>query len=633
MSRPSDRREPIPRRPALALLMTIIRKKTGAMRTPLTLTANPTMIWHGFGRAFRRALALALIFGLGAVCAMAQTAPAPAPRPVSADLLRHPDPADWLMWRRTYDGFGFSPLKEITPDNVKDLRVAWTWSLASGPTETTPLVHDGILYVWNYGDKVQALNAATGDLLWEYRRDLPDALADARGNDLTKRNMALFEDQLIIATSDVHLVALDARTGKVVWDHEVADWRQGWRYTGGPMVANGVVLQGMTGCGNGQPGGCFITGHDAKTGAEKWRVWSVAHPGDPNAESWNGVALENRFGLSVWAAASFDPDRGLAYFGIAEPYPWIAEMRGALPAKSAPGITDSALYSDSTLAIDVATGKVKWYYQHLPNDTWDMDDAFEQVLVDLPINGVMRNMVVTTGKLGMIEAVDRGSGAWLWAKETVPQNIIDAIDPKTGAKTINAAAIPHIGQTTMNCPSDPGARGWPATAYDPARQTLYLPLNEFCAYTTPLPLKPGETYRGGGGRATFARNLIPGSDGNIGRIDAVKLADRSTAWSFRFRAPATSAVLPTAGGVVFAGAWDRVFRALDSASGKVLWQVRTNNAVNSFPISYAVGGRQYVAVAVGNGSGQGQELSTLVPNMPLPEEGAVLWVFALPEAH
>jgi len=551
-------------------------------------------------------------------------------RPVSADMLLHPDSNDWLMWRRTYDGFGFSPLKQITRDNVKDLRVAWTWSLTSGATESTPIVHDGILYIWNFGDKVQALNAATGDLIWEYSRDLPEKLADGRGNDLTKRNMAIFEDKIIIATSDVHIVALDARTGKVVWDHETADWRKGWRYTSGPMVANGMVLQGMSGCGNGEPGGCFITGHDVNTGAEKWRVWTIAHPGDPNSNSWNGVPIEDRFGLSVWAAGSFDPERNLAYFGVAEPYPWIAEMRGTLPRKAAPGITNSALYSDSTLAIDVTTGKVKWYYQHLPNDTWDLDDAFEQILVDLPVNGTMRKMVISTGKLGMIEAVDRDSGEWLWAKETVPQNIIDSIDPKTGAKTINQASIPHIGQTTMNCPSDPGARGWPATAYSPDTQTLYLPLNEFCAYTTPLPLAPGQAYRDGGGRATFARNLVPGSDGNIGRIDAVKLSDRSTIWSFRFRAPATSAVLPTAGGVVFAGSWDRYFRAIDGVSGKVLWQVRTNNAVNSFPISYGVNGKQYIAVSVGNGSGQGQELSTLVPDMALPEEGSVLWIFALP---
>jgi alcohol dehydrogenase (cytochrome c) len=211
-------------------------------------------------------------------------------RPVTDEMLLHPDPSDWLMWRRTYDGFGFSPLNEITRDNVKDLRVAWSWSLTNGATESTPIVHDGILYIWNYADKVQALNAATGDLIWEYRRDLPQTIIDQAGNNMAKRNMAVYQDKLVIATSDAHLVALDAKTGDVAWDHETADWRKGWRYTAGPFIVDGMVLQGMTGCGNAEPGGCFITAHDFKTGAEKWRVWTIAHPEDPNFNTWNAAS-------------------------------------------------------------------------------------------------------------------------------------------------------------------------------------------------------------------------------------------------------------------------------------------------------------------------------------------------------
>jgi len=173
-------------------------------------------------------------------------------------------------------------------------------------------------------------------------------------------------------------------------------------------------------------------------------------------------------------------------------------------------------------------------------------------------------------------------------------------------------------------------RGWPATAYNPNTQTLFLPLNEFRSNTTPTPLDPGQAYTGGG-RAIFARVLVPNSDGNVGRIDAVKLTDRSTTWSFRTRAPSTGAVLPTAGGVVFAGAWDRNFRAWDDATGKVLWQIRTNNAINGFPISYSVNGKQYVAVSVGNGSTHAKSLATLTPEIVAPDGGSVLWVFALPD--
>jgi alcohol dehydrogenase (cytochrome c) len=549
-------------------------------------------------------------------------------KPVTAEMLLKPDPADWLMWRRTYDGWGYSPLDQINKSNIKNLQVAWSWSLTPGATETTPIAHNGVLYIFNYADKVQALNAATGDLIWQYTRSLPAKLVSEGGNQLAKRSMAIYQDKLFVATSDAHIVALDAATGKVAWDHTTADWTKGWRYTSGPVIAHGKLIQGMTGCGNAEPGGCFVTGHDVSTGEELWRVWTIAHPGDPNDATWNGVPLESRFGASAWVPGSYDPELNTVYYGTGQPYPWIAEMRGTLPKKE--GAQNSALYSDSTLAIDPDTGKLKWYHQYLENDTWDLDYVYERILVDLPVNGETRKALVTTGKLGIIEAIDRVNGQWLWAKETVPQNVVQAFDPKTGEKTISAASVPHIGQTTVNCPADPGSRGWPATAYSPKTQMLYLPLNEFCSKTTPVPLDQGQAYTGGG-RAIFDRTAVPNSDGNIGRVDAVKLADRSPAWTHRQRAPETGAMLPTGGGVVFTGTWDRYFRAFDDTTGQVLWEVRTNNAVNGFPITYSVNGKQYVAVASGNGSSQMKSLATLTPEIGSPDGGSVLWVFALPD--
>jgi alcohol dehydrogenase (cytochrome c) len=547
--------------------------------------------------------------------------------PVTDAMLRNPPAADWLMWRRAYNGWGYSPLDQINKDNVKNLQPAWTWSLSSGATETTPIVHDGVLFIFNAADKVQALNAATGDLIWEYKRDLPAKLLTDIPNVLAKRNMAIYDDKLITATSDAHVVALDAKTGKVVWDHATADWAKGWRYTGGPFIVNGKVIQGMTGCGNAEPGGCFITGHDIKTGEELWRVNTIAHPGDPNYDTWNGLPMESRFGASAWISGSYDPDQNLVFYGTGQPYPWIAEMRGTLPAK--PGAKHSALYSDSTLAINPDTGQLKWHHQHLEDDTWDLDYVYERLLVDLPVNGETRKAVITAGKLGIVEALDRTNGQWLWHKETVPQNVVASIDPKTGEKTINPAAIPHIGSTTVNCPADPGGRTWAATAYSPKTGMLYMPLNEYCSNTTPTPLDPGQAYTGGG-RAIYARVAVPNSDGNVGRVDAIKLSDRSTAWSYRQRAPETTAVLPTAGGLVFSGSWDRWFRAFDDATGKVLWQTRLNNVISAFPISYSVNGKQYVAVAVGGGSTMSKALATLTPEIQNPDGGSVLWVFALP---
>jgi alcohol dehydrogenase (cytochrome c) len=554
-----------------------------------------------------------------------------APRnitPVTDTMLRDPPAGDWLMWRRTYNGWGYSPLEQINKSNVKNLKLVWTWSLTNGATETTPIVHDGVLFIFNYADKVQALDAANGDLIWEYKRDLPAKLVAEAGNPLAKRNMAIYEDKLLVATSDAHLVALDVKTGKVAWDHTTADWSKGWRYTGGPFVANGTIVQGMTGCGNAQPGGCYVTGHDPKTGAEKWRVHTIAQPNDPNFNTWNGLPLEARFGASAWISGSYDPEQNLVFYGTGQPYPWIAEMNGLLPKKE--GAQNTALYSDSTLAIDASTGNLKWYRQHLETDTWDLDYSYERLLIDLTVNGQPRKALVTTGKLGIIEAIDRTNGTWLWHKETVHQNVVSAIDPKTGAKTINQAAIPHIGQTTVNCPADPGSRGWPATAYSPKSGMLYLPLNEYCSNTTPTPLDPGQAYTGGG-RAVYARVPIPNSDGKIGSVQAVKLSDQSTAWSYRTRAPQTGAVMPTGGGLVFSGAWDRYFRAFDDTTGDVLWQIRLNNAVNSFPVTYTVNGKQYVAVSAGNGSSHARSLATLTPELRNPDGGSALWVFALPD--
>jgi PQQ-dependent dehydrogenase (methanol/ethanol family) len=581
-----------------------------------------------------RRAAIALVFTLLLTTgALAQAPSALAGlHPVTDDDLLHPQDADWLMWRRTYDGWGYSPLNQINKSNVKDLQVAWTWSLTSGATETTPLIRDGVMFVHNNGDKVQALDGATGELLWEYSRPLPPRIRSSASNQLTKRNMAIYGDNLLVATSDTHLIALNIRTGAVAWDHAVEDWDKGWRYSAGPMVADGKIIQGMAGCGNGEQGGCFITAHDPATGAELWRVHTIAQSG-PESNTWNGLPLSERYGASAWMSGTYDPAQKLLFFGVGQPYAWAAVTNGLLPARKEKGISNNALFTDSTLAIEPQTGRLRWYFQHLQMDTWDLDYAFERTIVDLPVEGTLRKQVVTVGKLGIIESLDRTSGKWLWGKETVPQNVVTSIDAKTGRKTINEAVIPQIGKTTMNCPADPGGRGWPATGYSPKTQALYIPLNEFCANATVAAPEPGQTARRFNGGVTFTRVPNPAGDGSIGRVDAVRLVDRSTRWSDRQRAPITSALLPTAGGVVFGGDLARYFRAYDDETGRVLWRIRTNNVVNGFPVSYSVNGRQYIAVVVGSGSTTPRALNSVTPEIANPEAGSVLWVFALPDGN
>lgn len=544
---------------------------------------------------------------------------------VTDEMLLNPPDGDWLMWRRTFDGWGYSPLDEINKENVGELQLAWAWSMTPGRTQETPLVHDGIMYIQNSDHMIQALDAASGELIWEYEYELPEEV-ELRG----VRNKAIYGDTLIVATRDVHLIALDLKTGQLVWDQQVADYKKGYQYTSGPIVANGIIVQGATGCSNAQPGGCFFTGHDANTGEELWRVNTIARGDTPEGNSWNGLPVESRHGGSAWIAGSYDAEQNLIFAGVGQPYPWIAEISGLLPESSDPNVTNDALYTNSTLAIDATTGELKWYHQYLPNDSLDLDYVYERMLIDLPVDGTEREMLVTTGKIGIIESIDRTSGEWLWGVETVPQNVVLSIDQETGEKEINPEVVPHIGETTFNCPADPGGRAWQATAYSPRTQALYLPTVEFCSNTTPNPLDPGMIYTGGG-MATFDRVPVPDSDGNIGQVRAVNLTDQTEMWQYRQRAPVTSSTLPTAGGVVFVGTLDRKLLALDDETGEVLWTSPTlSNSLESFPITYEADGKQYVAITASFGSGLGR-LQSLTPEVRLPQNDPVaLYVFALP---
>src|SRR5688572_18309598 len=284
---------------------------------------------------------------------------------VTDETLAAPPASDWLGWRRTWDAQGFSPLNQITKANVANLRVAWTWSLPPGSNEGTPLVHDGVLFVHGMGDRVQALDAQSGDLLWEYRRQLPQGVAPT-----VKRGMALYRDRLYIGTSDANVIALDARSGRLVWDTRIGDTRVREGVAGGVLAARGKIMVGTTGTGVGaRPGGPQIVALDADTGRIAWRVNTIAQPGAPGGNSWNEIPIDKRSGASVWTPGSYDPRTGLAYFGTGNTYDTAPLLK-----PTAPGSND-ALYTNSTLAIDPDTGKIAWHFQHHPNDQWDLDWA------------------------------------------------------------------------------------------------------------------------------------------------------------------------------------------------------------------------------------------------------------------
>ncbi len=429
-------------------------------------------------------------------------------RPVTEAMLNRVADGDWLLWRRTYDAFGFSPLKKINKTNVNDLRVAWTWSLPNGPNQSTPIVHDGVLFIPSYGDKVQALDAATGDLLWQYSRRLPAGVAPS-----VKRGISIYGTRLYVPTSDAHVVALDVKTGKVVWDQAVADPKQGYRMTGGPLVARGKVMVGTTGRAD---GGNYIAALDAETGKEAWRFYTVARPGEPGGDSWNGLPLEKRNGGSVWIPGSYDPVHNLAFFAPGNTYD-TGPLRNLV---NQPGITNDALYLDTTLALNPDRGTLEWHFQHQTNGQWDLDWAFERQVMQLPVNGLMQTVVVTAGKQMIFDIVEAETGKYLSSIDLGLQNLVTSIDPKTGAKITDPGLLPGDGKTKMVCPHVSGGRGWMPTAFDAATKMLYLPIVEACMDL--VPVADGER----GSLSTGVRWTVrprPESDGKYGRLHALNL--------------------------------------------------------------------------------------------------------------
>ena len=571
-------------------------------------------------RRLRNALLVGLpVLLLSGAAAMAQQ-PQPGDAiknltPVTDAMLRNPPPGDWLMWRRTYNAWGYSPLDQINKGNVKNLKVAWTWSLTNGATETTPIVHDGVLFIFNYADKVQALDAATGDLLWQYSRQLPPGEAPS-----VKRAIAIYGDRLYVPTSDVHIVALDVRTGHVVWDQAIGSRKEGFGVTGGPLVARGKVMLGTIGRA---AGGNVIVALDAATGKEAWRFHVIARPGEPGGNSWNGVPLDKRTGASVWIPGSYDLELNLAFFGPAQTYD-TASLRDPSGER---GVTNDALYTDSTVALDPDTGKLVWYFQHQDNDQWDFDWAFERQIIKLPLFGENRTVVVTGGKQAIFDTLDAASGIYASSIDLGLQNVVTSIDPKTGAKNIDRKLVPGDGETKFICPHAGGARSWLPTSYDPATELIYVPLVESCMDV--LPVAAGESSNLTTG-VRWRLRPRPDSDGKYGRLEAINIQTGQIAWIARQRAPQTTGVLATAGGVVFAGALDRMFSAYDSATGTLLWKTRLNDVPNSSPITYTANGKQYVAVTVGNGGAQAMTFPPLVPEIQNPPEpGAAIWVFEL----
>ena len=547
--------------------------------------------------------------------------------PVSEQMLRTPPPGDWLNWRRTDDNWGYSPLTDITKQNAQQLQLVWSWAMeTTGPNEMTPLVHDGIMYLPNTGGVIQALDGATGELIWEYRPARDSAASGTAGvappqSEIVlagiQRSIAIFGDRIFGTTEDAHIVAVGAKDGKLAWDTKMADHALGYTYTSGPIVARGKVIAGITGCNRYKNDVCFIAALDAQTGRELWRTSTIARPGEPGGDTWGGLPLEFRAGGDVWMPGSYDPATNTVFFGTAQAKPWARAVRG----------TDgAALYTSSTLALDPDTGKIKWYYQHLPGETQDMDEAFERMIVD--IDG--RKSMITMGKLGVLWELDRVTGKFVKATDLGYQNILE-VNRQTGEIRYNAGMIPQVGVELDMCPSTAGFKSWRAMTFSPQTNAVYIPLNLHCEHAT---FGPQPRVSGGGGNGPLRRrnHLHPASDGNLGEIQAVDVRSGRTLWSRRYSSPMNTAALATGGGVVFAGDWDRHVYAYDASTGKTLWQTRLPTSAQGFPITYTARGKQYVAMPSGTGGGSWTALvpQQVRPDIRGPKSGNALHVFALP---
>jgi alcohol dehydrogenase (cytochrome c) len=497
------------------------------------------------------------------------------------------DPASWLMYYRTYRGWRYSPLDQITPANVKKLVPKWQFmGGALGEQQMTPVVNGNVMITTSTAlgfNRVHALDATTGRVLWKHERKIPEDIPALTRILPHNRGVALHGDKVIFGTLDAHLVALDARTGKAAWETRVTDYLDGYFISAAPLVVKGKVIIGVAGPGEMGPRG-FVEAFDAQTGKSAWRWWSIPGSGEPGSETWAADTWKLGGG-AVWLTGTYDPALNLVYFGTGNPAPWIADMRRG-----------DNLYTMSAVALDPDTGKLRWHFQYLPNDPWDMDTAMEHHVIDVVRDGKPIKAVIQANKLGYVYTLDRATGKFLSAAPFAKLVTWGGPDPATGKAVERPGLRPKMGGTPVEiCPSLVGATGWQPKVYSPKAGHLYIPTNEFCmkyGYVADLTYKKGQLFTG-----VTVEHFSPAEQ--AGALRAFDVAQNKVAWEWTNRSPLISQTLATGGELVFQGTPEGRVVALDGKTGQELWSFNLGTPQSGGIISYAVGGKQYIAVTAG----------------------------------
>jgi alcohol dehydrogenase (cytochrome c) len=592
-----------------------------------------------------RTVSVLLCLSLGLVAATAAQQPAakrsspPAPsaptaeafnrlnsyQPVTAERLKTPEDDNWLAIRRTYDGWGFSPLKQITAADVARLKPVWSVTTGEGSVhEAAPIVNNGVMFVSTPNNQVLALDAKSGGLLWRHKRERPQGAFVLHQ---TNRGVALYGDKVFYAAGEAVLVALDAKTGKEVWSRTVADNKSAYYVTLAPLVADGKVMIGASGGEFGVRG--FIAAFDPETGKELWRTFTVPAPGEPGSETWPKGDQWKTGGAPVWVTGNYDPETNIAYWGTGNGGPWMGDQR--------PG---DNLYVASTVAIDVATGRIKGHFQYNPNESWDWDEVSPPLLIDYQRGGRTVKGLVNVARDGYLWFLERSSSGpitFVEGKPYVTQNVFTRLDPKTGKPDVDPARKPGTDKRAEFCPGSHGGKNWPPIAFNPATRLIYIPANNnLCGALVGIPVeyKAGTSFAGariGGGNF-----IAPGAKHVGGEVQAWNVDTGMRVWTHEYASsPNWGSILTTAGGLVFSGGTnDRKIHAFNATTGKLLWEAATNSGIVAPPSTFMVDGKQYVAVLAGWGGdvrGMNGGLNRLFPGKyPDPPEGGGIWVFALP---